>query len=238
MTDPKERAEPEAQTIISPPDESVCPACHGSGVDEKIDIMAAKHTRAKCSRCGGSGKRNPDGVRFRRRIGFTADCERIKDEQVVSTIQVHFWPAVINTPLIIGDIIRMATRPKHQRKGYCTQIIIQLQIQKHIMGLRTSWQDSDPAGRALLMKQGFERKGNLLIWENRHAYGLIANRLQEKGRLEGLIARGRPIDPRRGSDAPDPKQGEAEFECRTPDESSGCDPEDSAPRITGSGREH
>lgn len=236
MINQDEAAASADRTIISQPDESVCPACNGAGYEDNLDIMAAKHTRRKCPRCGGSGKRNPDGVRFRRQAGFLAVCERVKDEKAVATVLIHFWPAVPNTPLIVGDIIRMATRPKHRRKGYCTQIIVQMQIMKHILGLRTSWDDSDEAGRALLMKQGFTRKGNLLIWENKHAFGLIANRLQEKGRLEQLITGGRPVQPGRDPDAADQQPDNASAEPDAPDESAGRDSEDSAPRIAGAGR--
>jgi len=223
----------EGQTTISQPD--VCPVCGGSGYEDKIDILAAKRTHRKCLRCGGSGKRNPDGVRFRRISGFPAVVERMKDGKAVSTVQLTCWPAVLNSPLIICDIVRMATRPKHRRKGYATQIIVQLQLMRHVLGIRTSWDDSDEAGKALLMKQGFTRKGNLLLWENQYAYGLLGKGLKERGKLEGIIASGRPHDPRDGSvSVQQPDNAEAEPEAH--DAAAGRDTEDSPPRITGTGR--
>lgn len=213
--------------------ETMCQACNGRGYVASVDLMKAKTTRKPCEKCGGAGKiktRLKDGVRCGQIEGITFVWQHLVEYEPVSTLEVRIRQSKINgvpqfrqmnplfkrkTPVLYCEIVRMNTLPKHRGKGFMGQLFEVAKQDPRIAWIETNWKDSSPKGKAFLLKRGFVKEGNKLIWErqdgNDNGSGIKQPKTgtNQSGHGEGLGASVLDTDPKREAGIIDGSKGPA-----------------------------
>jgi hypothetical protein len=151
----------------------ICPECKGKRWKIKTDIMNATTSKERCEFCKGVGEiqdKKPSGLTVKPEAGQLLYFQWVEDARVKSVMTVCIEGIVPpNSPkdkYFIVKIMNMKTPKKHQGKGYMGKVLegVKKFAQEQVKYMVTSWYDSSKSGKNYLMKRGFVREKNILIW--------------------------------------------------------------------------
>lgn len=155
----------------------ICPLCKGAKLVYKTDIMNARRVGKPCPRCRGRGEIvdvDPNGISISHKQCQVYLFQKLEDSKPVSTLEVHIRTVTENGLPIRGkgsnlrfylEIVRMNTLPRSRKQG-TMEILLGIALkQNNIEWAETSWNDSTPAGRKFLLKRGFVKENDRMVWE-------------------------------------------------------------------------
>ena len=150
-----------------------CEKCKGKGAYLRLNIKAAKQEMVKCDKCKGTGFEMPKeytGFKIIHEPG-TANWLGwyVKEKRVASMfVLMRMFGKNVKDPdkYLTVAIHNMFTDPKYRNNGYMDSLLSGLKNMKSqlVKFIYTSYEDSTPVGRNFLLKRGFERKEDTLIW--------------------------------------------------------------------------
>lgn len=152
----------------------ICPECKGEKWITKTDIMHATTRKERCEFCKGVGEIQdviPSGLTVKPEPGqlmyfqWNEEGGRVRSVMTVA-IEGIVPPNEPQDKYFIVKIMQMTTKMKYRKKGYMNKILegVKKFGQGNVKFIVTSWYDSTEMGRKFLMKRGFVREKNILIW--------------------------------------------------------------------------
>lgn len=169
----------------------ICPKCNGEKEIKVVDFAQAKSTKTKCSDCGGTGIKDGkivNGIVVFWPVTEILIIQKLVEGVSISTLELWLFAARKNgsqmalvgkgerrLPVFFAQIHKMHTRIKYRKKGNMEDIIgtvvnsdnpflETLNGHRFVGWFETSWHDSTEAGKAILVKHGFKREGERLIF--------------------------------------------------------------------------
>lgn len=149
----------------------ICPKCKGQRAIVKTNIMTATTVREQCPDCKGLGEVQgdiSDGLKVKPEPGQITYFSLFKGgkPRAVMTTAIEGIVVDAKNRYLIVKIMHMKTKDKYRKQGLMDEILESVKVfgQKQVKFVITSWYDSTDIGKEFLLKRGFVREGNILIW--------------------------------------------------------------------------